>query len=212
MSTDALDAPTTTGAPTETHPDPAPACVSSPALPEHEPTTAELDVLGFSRRGAYATALDALWRLLNGFTDYDTPESEAARKAIETFNTRCKPKERLPISHPIAKHSQAWRDAQTAGITLHPIPAPPTPPQQDLFSTPPRDVARYAIAEEDLCNPISYGGDAPYPDDIIDEYGMLEHWSAFAWDAERILITCPRGVCLVPRHRWAEGWRCCPAC
>ena len=207
MSTDALDVPADTAEPCTNPSAPAPASEPFP-----EPTTAELDVLGFSRQGPEATPLDALWRLLNGFTEHDTPESEAAHRAIEKFNRKCKPKDRVPLIRGIAEGSQAWHDAHTAGITLHRIPAPPPPPQQDLFSTPPRDVNHYAIAEEDLCHPISYGGDSLYPEEVIDEYGLLEHWTAFAWDAERILITCPRGVCLLPRHRWAEGWRFCPAC
>lgn len=212
MSTDALDALALTAQPAENPSGSAPASDPSPESTEREPTTAELDVLGFSRKGPEATPLDALWRLLNGFTDHDTPESEAAHRAIEKFNRKCKPKDRVALIRGIAEGSQAWHDAHTAGIALDPIPAPPSSAQQDLFSTPPRDVNRYAIAEEDLCQPISYGGDALYPEEVIDEYGLLEHWTAFAWDEERILITCPRGACLVPRHRWAEGWRCCPAC
>ena len=123
MSTDALDVPADTAEPCTNPSAPAPASEPFP-----EPTTAELDVLGFSRQGPEATPLDALWRLLNGFTEHDTPESEAAHRAIEKFNRKCKPKDRVPLIRGIAEGSQAWHDAHTAGITLHRIPAPPPPP------------------------------------------------------------------------------------
>ena len=183
--------------------------IAPPTLPF---SRAELDVLGFVRSGPDETCLDAWWRLLNGASVYDTPESAAARAAIEHDNKKCKPKERTPVSFGIAIGSEAWNDASTVGITLRRVPQPPPPPQPDLFAEPLSDVDRYAIAEEDLIEPKAFGGPPPDRDEIADRYGYEENGLAIAWDAERILVSCPRGACLIPRDRWAKGYRSCPGC
>ena len=183
---------------------------------QHRPSPpfsrAELDALGFARRGDDETALDAWWRLLNGQSAYDTPESAAARTAIEKDNKARKPKDRQPVGYGITQGSEAWNDAATVRIALHPIPDAAPPAQQDLFCTRPTDVTRYAIAQEDLVEPRAFGGLPPDYDDIANRYGFEETGLAIAWDEERILICCPRGACIIPRDRWVIGHRRCPAC
>ena len=173
---------------------------------------AELDAAGFARRGADETALDAWWRLLNGACLHDTPKSAAARAAVEEANKHRKPKDRQPLNFGIAKGSEAWNDAQVVGIALVPTSRTIEPQQQDLFSAPVTDVDRYAIAEEELIEPKSFGANPPHEDDVADRYGYEENGLAIAWDEERILVCCPRGACIVPRDRWAEGYRSCPGC
>ena len=173
---------------------------------------AELDAAGFARCGPDETALDAWWRLLNGASLYDTPESAAARAAVEEDNKYRKSRDREPLNFGIAEGSEAWNDAQVVGITLVPTSEAIEPQQHDLFFAPVMDVDRYAIAQEELIEPKSLGGDPPHEDDVADQYGYEENGLAIAWDEERILVCCPRGACIVPRDRWAEGYRSCPGC
>lgn len=186
--------------------------ISSSEISPRSLSRAELDAAGFARRGPDETPLDAWWRLLNGASPYDTPESAAARAAIEEDNKHRKPRDRQALNFGIAEGSEAWNDAQIVGITLHRTSLAPEPLQRDLFFAPVRDVNRYAIPEEELIEPKSFGGDPPDKDDIADEYGYEENGLAIAWDEERVLVCCPRGACIVPRDRWAEGYRSCPGC
>ena len=187
---------------------------STDASPATAPTlsTADLDRLGFSRQGPDQTPLDAWWRLLNGATDYDTPESAAARTAVERANRKRKPRDRQVLVTGIAAGSDAWHDARTAGATLRRIHRPAPPPQQDLFSLPVEDVERYVVDEADLRDPKSFGGSPPHPEDIAEGFNFEEIMRAIAWDDDRIMVVCPRGACLVPRDRWVQGHRRCPAC
>ena len=181
-------------------------------LPTRPFTRAERDAMGFARRGPDETQLDAWWRLLNGASLYDTPESEAIREAIEKENRSRKPKDRIPIGFGIAKDSEAWNDARKAGITLHALGKPEAPLQADLFAEPLADVQRYAVGEEELVEPKAFAGPPPQGYEIADGCEYDGVGLALAWDEERILVSCPRGACLIPRARWAEGYRSCPGC
>ena len=106
--------------------------------------------------------------------------------------------------------SPLHHDALVAGVAL----TDATPKAQaDLFApTPPR---RLAVADWEtvLARPRAYGGSVPAGAHDAEGAGTGgEDGDPMAWDESRVMTSCPRGVCLVPRTLWSASRRHCDGC
>ena len=177
--------------------------------PTTDPAIRRGDHAGFVRTGPHQTPLDALARLLNGYSSYETPASLAARRSIEASNRTLTNHRAIPTAPGFVRDSEAWQDARLLDAPLIEIRLGP-PRTRDLFG--PAEHPRFTIDESFLDYPLALGGPPPAGYEQP-PYPLLEPFvGAFAWDEERVLLHCPRGACLVPRSRWERGIRSCPGC
>ena len=144
----------------------------------------------------------ALQELMTGYLSSETAESERERDREAR-----KPKgARRPIPDGFVENSDAWKAARLIGWPLIEL-KPSGDGQAEMFEAP--LMPRFAIdADWHDEIPIALGGEEP--DDAYRE--LDEAGTCIAWDDERVLFWCPRGVCSIERARWQEGWRHCAGC
>ena len=155
-------------------------------------------------------ALDALVSTLYEEGEGETPQSAAKQKEIDEHNRKCAKRQRRERLPGFAEGSERHRRAVLAGVPLVEYEVPKG--QDDLFAAPAgpkrldvEECAIYTIA------PYAYGG--PPPEGSEEEIDEIIDWhTPIAWDAQRVMIMCPRGLCLLKRKRWEEGWRSCRGC
>jgi len=171
---------------------------------------AAADEHGFPRIGPEQTRLDALWRLLNNASDPDTPGAAAERAAIDAYNSKRPAKRRVLVPRGFVKGSDAWRDAHALELSLVRTPDPNAQRTPDLFA--PQPVARYSVEPDTLHPPLALEDTPPdgYDPAAVDDFDDPDF--LWGWDAERVIVACPRGACLIPRPRWSAGSRRCPMC
>ena len=142
--------------------------------------------------------LDAWLRLLLG-------ESDPEHAAPATGTPRTAPGH-APDHAGFVKGSQAWHDAIAAGET--PLEIAPDPAQSDLFTAP--APARFVLDETALMRPRGFTPEPPA--DAAGGATDIEHHTAIAWDATRVVLACARGLCTIARARWEAGARACDGC
>ena len=169
---------------------------------------AERDQVGLVRHEGQ-TALDALWRLMNGCSEEDTAQSLAEAQQIRSRNKELPPRKRRWEPTGIARQSQSWNDAHEGAVELMRIESLDGP--GDLFDASPE---RYEVDPDSLFKRRGLAGSPPPQpiDEIARLEAMDEPYRVYAWDAERVLFGCPRGACLMPRTNWEAGHRRCPGC
>lgn len=159
----------------------------------------------FAHMDHSGNALDALWRLIVGLSDCESEVSRATAE-LERLTGPDTGTTSAPTPRGFARDSDAWRDAQAVGAHCEPILADKPPTTPDLFA--PAPITRY---EATLDFPLAAGGTPP---DGYEEppYPIQEDGAALGWDEQRVLISCPRGVCMIPRTAWEAGFHYCAGC
>ena len=166
------------------------------------------DDLGLLRKHEDESVIDALWRVMNMASDPETGESTRERERIWEHNRNRPRRRHIPMPSGIVEGSPAWNDAQAAGVVLTAIEAEG---ETDLFAN--AEPKRYQVDIEDLYRARDYGGEHPLGPDgerILNE--TQDTYRPYAWDEERVLVSCPRGMCMIGRRRWNNGYRSCPGC
>ena len=161
--------------------------------------------------------LMTLVNLMNGSLEYETGASAAQLERIRDEDADKPAAKRRKPPTGFVEGSDAHEAAALIGWPLVALGRGdehmPAPPQGDLFSVAPEALAeRYELDEAwlETAFPVDYGGAAPA--DRASEDTDAENGTALAWDADSVMLSCPRGCCVVDRERWGEGWRRCPGC
>lgn len=158
--------------------------------------------------------LSLLAGLMNGWLAYETEASDAELERVKAEDADKPAAQRRSPPGGFVEGSEAHGAAVAVGWPLvalgrgdeHLNVLP------DLFDAPAPLSERYDLDEAwiEAGFPVAWGGDPPA--DNMTEADYVEDGIAIAWDEARVIVQCPRGVCVIPREAWAEGWRHCPGC
>ena len=136
--------------------------------------------------------LDLLNEFVHGELEWETIESANELKTVGTD------------LYGFAQNSEAYNVANDLNIPIQELQSKEK--QGDLFHTP---VKRYDIDHSKYYDlvPFRFGGD-----ELVNETDEDGYARPFAYDDTDVLFECPRGMCMISRTKWSEGWRSCPGC
>ena len=129
---------------------------------------------------------------MSGALGWETTDST---KEIETVGTDL---------YGFARDSETYKAANDLNITIQELHS--NDPQGDLFHIP---IKRFELDYEKFYDnlPFRFGGEPIADESNEDGYAMPT-----AYDENDVMFECPRGICIISRTKWLEGWRNCPGC
>ena len=155
--------------------------------------------------------VEFIW-LLRGAAEPDTPQSLSEADAVDRHNATAAPRDRRSIPAGFARDSEAWQLAERFHVPLiECTEEPPGAAGFDLFTRP---VIRYVIDHGNLARTmLPWPADASdLPPDVDPADPELDVGDCVAWSRDQVAFFCPRGVCVIERTAWDDGYRQCAGC
>lgn len=155
--------------------------------------------------------VEFIW-LLRGAAEPDTAVSRKEVLAIDRYNATARPRDRRSIPAGFARDSEAWQLSQRFHVPL--IECTEQSPDDAGFDLFTRPAVRYVIDHDHLArNILPWPADtSDAPPDVDPEDPELDIGDCLAWSRDQVAFYCPRGVCVIERTAWNDGYRRCAGC